>query len=34
MPELEQAWSYPAILILMLIIAIVMLVYFRRKKWL
>jgi magnesium transporter len=33
MPELEQAWSYPAILILMLIMAIVMLVYFRRKKW-
>jgi magnesium transporter len=33
MPELEQGWSYPAILILMLIIAIVMLVYFRRKKW-
>jgi len=34
MPELEQAWSYPAILILMLIIAIVMLIHFRRKKWL
>jgi magnesium transporter len=33
MPELEQAWSYPAILILMLIITITMLVYFRRKKW-
>ena len=33
MPELEQAWSYPAILILMVIITIVMLVYFRRKKW-
>ena len=33
MPELEQAWSYPAILILMLIMAIVMLIYFRRKKW-
>jgi magnesium transporter len=33
MPELEQAWSYPTILILMLIMAIVMLVYFRRKKW-
>jgi magnesium transporter len=33
MPELEQGWSYPAILILMLIITITMLVYFRRKKW-
>jgi magnesium transporter len=33
MPELNQTWSYPAILILMLTIAIVMLIYFRRKKW-
>jgi magnesium transporter len=33
MPELEQAWSYPAILILMLIVAMLMVVYFRRKKW-
>ena len=33
MPELEQAWSYPAVLILMLVIALVMIVYFRRKKW-
>ena len=33
MPELEQAWSYPAVLILMLVVAMLMLVYFRRKKW-
>jgi magnesium transporter len=33
MPELELAWSYPAVLILMLIIALLMVVYFRRKKW-
>jgi magnesium transporter len=33
MPELEQAWSYPTILILMLIVAMLMVVYFRRKKW-
>jgi magnesium transporter len=33
MPELDQAWSYPAILILMLVVALVMVVYFRRKKW-
>jgi magnesium transporter len=33
MPELEQAWSYPAVLILMLVVALVMVVYFRRKKW-
>jgi len=33
MPELEQAWSYPAVLILMLGVALLMVVYFRRKKW-
>jgi len=33
MPELEQAWSYPAVLILMLVVAMLMVVYFRRKKW-
>jgi magnesium transporter len=34
MPELDQPWGYPAILIVMLSIAVMMLVYFRRKKWL
>jgi magnesium transporter len=34
MPELDQPWGYPAVLILMLVIALVMLIYFRRKKWL
>jgi len=34
MPELEKQWGYPAILLLMLAIAIVMLVYFKRKRWL
>jgi len=33
MPELEQVWSYPAVLTLMLIVALLMVVYFRRKKW-
>jgi magnesium transporter len=33
MPELEQTWSYPAVLILMLAVALLMVVYFRRKKW-
>jgi len=33
MPELEQALGYPAVLILMLIIAMLLVVYFRRKKW-
>ena len=34
MPELGQAWGYPAVLTLMLAISVVMLIYFRRKKWL
>ena len=34
MPELDQPWGYPAVLILMLTIAVVMLIYFRKKKWL
>jgi magnesium transporter len=33
MPELGQRWGYPAVLILMLAITIVMLIYFRKKKW-
>ena len=33
MPELELTWSYPAILILMFTVAILMVIYFRRKKW-
>ena len=33
MPELAQLWGYPAILILMFSIAIVMLANFRKKKW-
>jgi magnesium transporter len=33
MPELGQVWGYPAILILMFTVALVMVVYFRRKKW-
>ena len=34
MPELEWRWGYPAVLVLMAVIAGGMLVYFRRKKWL
>lgn len=33
MPELEYKWAYPASLILMGAIVIVMLIYFKRKKW-
>jgi len=34
MPEIEQPWGYPAILILMFAVAMLMIVYFRRRKWL
>ncbi|MDC1107054.1 magnesium/cobalt transporter CorA [Prolixibacteraceae bacterium] len=32
-PELRYRYSYPLMLLLMLVIAIIMLIYFRRKKW-
>jgi magnesium transporter len=34
MPELDWPWGYPLILTVMTFIAILMLVLFRRKKWL
>lgn len=34
MPELEWEWGYPAVLAFMAIISIVMIMYFRKKKWL
>ncbi|MFW5711047.1 MAG: magnesium/cobalt transporter CorA [bacterium] len=34
MPELAVAWAYPAVLGVMLIVAAVMLVFFKYKKWL
>ena len=33
MPELEWVWGYPFILLLMLALGIMMLFYFRRRKW-
>ncbi|HEY5683285.1 MAG TPA: Loki-CTERM sorting domain-containing protein, partial [Sulfuricaulis sp.] len=33
MPELGWSWGYPLVLLLMAVIAGVMLVFFRRKKW-
>lgn len=33
MPELQQPWAYPAVLLLMLSIAVGMLIFFRRKHW-
>lgn len=34
MPELKWRWGYPAVLLLMAIVAGVMILYFRRKSWL
>jgi len=34
MPELESPWGYPVVLLVMAGIGILMLVYFKRKKWL
>jgi magnesium transporter len=33
MPELSWLWGYPLVLTLMLAVAVFMLIYFRRKKW-
>lgn len=34
MPELEQKWAYPLVLLCMLAICVIMLGWFRHKKWL
>jgi magnesium transporter len=34
MPELEYPWGYPAALALMAGVALVMVLYFRRRHWL
>jgi magnesium transporter len=34
MPELGWRWGYPVVWLIMLVIGALMLVYFRRKKWL
>jgi magnesium transporter len=34
MPELGKAWAYPAVLLVMVVIAVVMLIYFKKKRWL
>jgi magnesium transporter len=33
MPELESRWGYPSILILMFLVVAIMLIYFKRKRW-
>jgi len=34
MPELDASWGYPMVYVIMLVISVIMVVYFRRKKWL
>jgi magnesium transporter len=34
MPELEWRWAYPAVWLIVVIIGISMLIYFKKKKWL
>lgn len=34
MPELNWYWGYPAVWVIMAVVAVIMLIYFRRKKWL
>ena len=34
MPELEWRWGYFGVLLLMVVVSAIMLIYFRRKKWL
>jgi magnesium transporter len=34
MPELDSPWGYPMVFLVMLAVSAVMLMYFRRKKWL
>jgi magnesium transporter len=33
MPELDWYWGYPVIMLVMLVIALCMVVYFRKKRW-
>ena len=33
MPELALTWTYPALLIFMALVAVSMVVFFKRKKW-
>jgi magnesium transporter len=34
MPELNVPWAYPAVLVVMAVVAAGMIVYFRWKRWL
>jgi magnesium transporter len=34
MPELQNRWGYPLILIIMIAIVFSMIIYFKKKEWL
>ncbi len=34
MPELEYKWAYPAVIAVSVVIVIVSLIFFKKKKWL
>ena len=34
MPEIEWYWGYPAVILVMVAVAVLMVVYFKKKKWL
>jgi magnesium transporter len=34
MPELQEKWGYPAVILLMIIVTITIYQWFKRKKWL
>ncbi len=33
MPEIHWYWAYPAVIVFCLLVALIMLIYFRRRKW-
>jgi magnesium transporter len=33
MPELESPWGYPSVIALMIVVALVMLTYFKKRRW-
>ena len=34
MPELDSVWGYPAVIVVSLLIVVISLVFFKRKRWL
>ena len=33
MPELDKTWGYPTVIVLSIVIAVVSIIYFKKKKW-